>query len=192
MDFAIDTSTTEPRIDTRWRTSKHGQANGQPGTLDLNKFVEGTHYNIGSRKDNVIPSGVAVILNAAGLYEPFNAAAWAATTAYAIGARVVLSNGVVLVATTAGTSASTAPAAPATIGGTQSDGTVTWTREAGFAGFINDDSGIDLYRRQGVEKSTKAAFSLLLHGIIDAAYLPVAAQRTTVKSAANTGSFIYV
>jgi len=201
MDFGIDTSTTAPRIDTRWRTSKHGQDNGQPGTLDLTKFVNGTHYNIGARTDNVVPSGVAVQFNAStGLYEPWNAGAhapageWEATEAYTLGDRVEV-GGVVLVVTTAGTSGSNAPAAPGAVGGTVTDGTVVWTRDADrvpYAGFVNDDAGIDLYRRTGVAISTKGAFSLLVHGIIDASKLPVAAQASAVADAPSTGSFIYV
>ena len=193
MDLTIDSSVTEARHDTRWRTSKHGQANGQPGTLDLTKFIEGTHYNIGGRKDNVIPSGVAVVLNgASGLYEPFGLGAWAATSAVALGERVLLASGALLVATTAGTSGAAAPTAPATIGGTVTDGTVVWTREAGFAGYINDDAGIPLFRRAGVAKSTKAGFSLLLHGILEPTYMPIAAQRAAVKTAPSTGSFTYI
>ncbi len=201
MDFAIDSSVTSPRIDTRWRASKHGQDSAQPGTLDLTKFVDGTHYNIGSRTDNVVPSGVAVEFNSTtGLYEPWNAGAhaaagtWEATTAYAVGARVKLASGIVLQATTAGTSGSTAPTAPGAVGGTVTDGTVVWTRQPEakpIAGFINDDQGIDLYRRAGVAKSTTGAFALLLHGIIEVAQLPVASQAAAVKAAPSTGSFIY-
>jgi hypothetical protein len=55
---------------------------------------------------------------------------WAATTAYASGDKVSLSGGAVVEATTAGTSGSTEPAAPATVGGTVTDGTVTWTRRS--------------------------------------------------------------
>lgn len=53
--------------------------------------------------------------------------AWAATTAYTLGKRVTLSGGAILEVTTAGTSGSTAPTAPA-IGSTVTDGTVTWLR----------------------------------------------------------------
>jgi hypothetical protein len=54
-------------------------------------------------------------------------AAWAATTVYAIGARVTVSGGT-LEATVAGTSGATVPTNPATVGGTVVDGTVTWKR----------------------------------------------------------------
>jgi hypothetical protein len=53
--------------------------------------------------------------------------AWAATHVYALNALVTLT-GKVLKATTAGTSGSTAPTVPGTIGGAVTDGTVTWTR----------------------------------------------------------------
>lgn len=143
-DFAIDTSRTEPRIDTRWRASKFGQDHAQPGTLDLSTFVEGTHYNIGGRTDNVIPSGVALTKNAtSGLYEPW----------------------------TPGASAEDHP---------------------NLAGFINDDAGIELFRRTGVAKSTKAAFALLIVGGIDATRLPVSAQRAPVQVAPTTGLFTFI
>lgn len=58
---------------------------------------------------------------------PTAAVAWAATTAYALNAEVSLSGGAVLRCTTAGTSGSTEPVAPA-VGSTVTDGTVTWTR----------------------------------------------------------------
>src|SRR4051794_22176353 len=100
-DFGIDTFVTTPRVDTRWRTSKFGKDHARPGTLDLTKFVEGTHYNIGSISDNVIPSGVAVTYNATTkLYEPWATAALPEDTPQ-------------------------------------------------LAGYINDDQGIDLFRRAG-------------------------------------------
>ena len=72
MDFAITTRTVDAPHDTRWRASSHGEFVAQPGTLDLSKFISGTHYNIGGRTDNVIPSGVAVMRDAAsGLFVPF-------------------------------------------------------------------------------------------------------------------------
>ncbi len=58
--------------------------------------------------------------------------AWAATTAFALNYRVVPAsrNGYVYKATTAGTSAASAPSWPTTIDSTVVDGTVTWTCEA--------------------------------------------------------------
>lgn len=56
-------------------------------------------------------------------------APWAATTAYSVGDLVTLS-GDTLKCTTAGTSGSTAPTPPASVGGTVTDGTVVWTRTA--------------------------------------------------------------
>lgn len=142
-DFSIDTSTTDARVDTRWRTSKFGKDHARPGTLDLTKFEAGVHYNIGGRTDNVIPSGVAVVKNdTTGLYEPWAPAAEGESPAY--------------------------------------------------AGFINDDQGVDVYRRVGVAKSEKAAFALLVHGILDASHLPVAAQAAAIEDASTSGQFIYV
>lgn len=57
-------------------------------------------------------------------------AAWTATTAYALGARVTITGGVILEATTAGTSDDVEPVAPGAVGGTVVDGTVVWTRRA--------------------------------------------------------------
>lgn len=57
------------------------------------------------------------------------AAAWQATHAYALNDLVTIS-GDTLKCTTAGTSGSTAPTPPASVGGTVTDGTVTWTRTA--------------------------------------------------------------
>lgn len=54
--------------------------------------------------------------------------AWAATTGYTVGDRVKLTGGAVLEATAEGTSGATAPAAPAEVGDTVLDGTVTWKR----------------------------------------------------------------
>lgn len=55
-------------------------------------------------------------------------AAWAASTAYSVGDQVSLTGGAVLQATVAGTSGTTEPTAPASVGGTVTDGTVTWER----------------------------------------------------------------
>ena len=57
-------------------------------------------------------------------------AAWAATTAYAVGAQVYLTGGEALEATVAGTSATFSPSAPDAIDATVIDGTVTWKRIA--------------------------------------------------------------
>lgn len=55
---------------------------------------------------------------------------WAATTAYTFDQTVKLTSGEALKVTVAGTSGATAPTAPAAIGGTVTDGTVTWARIA--------------------------------------------------------------
>lgn len=61
-------------------------------------------------------------------FEIANAPSWAASTAYIVGAVVKLANGNRLEATVAGNSAGSAPAGPASIGGTVVDGGVTWVR----------------------------------------------------------------
>lgn len=55
-------------------------------------------------------------------------ASWQATTPYVLNDYVKLSGGAVLQCTTAGTSDATEPTAPATVGGTVTDGDVVWTR----------------------------------------------------------------
>lgn len=53
---------------------------------------------------------------------------WTATTVYNLGARIKLAGGEQVEASVGGTSGSSAPSAPALIGGTVVDGGVTWTR----------------------------------------------------------------
>lgn len=55
---------------------------------------------------------------------------WAASTTYAVGAKVKLAANQFLEATIAGTSGTVAPTAPANVGDTVTDGTVTWKRVA--------------------------------------------------------------
>lgn len=96
------------------------------GTTNLTSGIQETgdvaHRNPLLPEDNPVDADEAAQLAIA------NAPAWAATTAYVQGATVKLAGGSRLEATTAGTSAGSAPAAPATIGGTVVDGGVTWTR----------------------------------------------------------------
>lgn len=140
-DFSITTENTGAPVDTRWRASAHGQTVAQPGVLDLSKFVSGTHYNIGGRTDNVIPSGVAVTLNATtGMYEP-----WVEDQV-----------------------------TPLTVDG-----------------YVNDNSGVQVKRADGTT-AVKGAFARLLHGFVDAQYLPVAGQRTAVKSATHSVQISYL
>jgi len=134
-DFSVTKAVVGVPVDTRWRAGKHGQDAARPGQLDASKFTDGTHYNIGTRDDNIIPSGVAVgQITASGKYGPYDS--------------------------------------------TAEDGRET------LAGFINDDGGVTV--------STNATFALLVHGIVKASMLPISGQRTAVKTADTTGSFIYV
>lgn len=55
---------------------------------------------------------------------------WSPSTTYAVDDKVVLAEGEVLQVTTAGTSGSVSPTVPAELGGTVTDGTITWTRIA--------------------------------------------------------------
>lgn len=65
-------------------------------------------------------------------FEGMDANVWAATTAYSLGTgvRPTVRNGFSYEATTAGTSAGTAPTFPTTAGSTVTDGTVVWTARA--------------------------------------------------------------
>lgn len=93
---------------------------GQELTLDVQIGPEGwpvRHYMGGGAFDAVA-------------YGYGSAPAWAATTAYTVGNQVTLTTGERLKCTTGGTSGSSEPTAPASIGGTVTDGTVTWTRQA--------------------------------------------------------------
>lgn len=62
------------------------------------------------------------------LGRPLVVGTWTASTAYTVGNTVELPGGEELIATVAGTSGVSAPAAPGAIGGTVVDGTVTWKR----------------------------------------------------------------
>lgn len=55
---------------------------------------------------------------------------WKATTSYSLNDVVTLASGEKLKVTTAGTSGTTEPTAPASVGGTVTDGDVVWTRTA--------------------------------------------------------------
>lgn len=70
-----------------------------------------------------------------------------------------------------------------------------WDPAAGtvkpIAGYINDNQGIEVKRADGTT-STKAAFARLLHGILDANYLPIAAQAAAVKTATTTAQISFI
>ncbi|MDY0829128.1 hypothetical protein SK224_08315 [Microbacterium sp. BG28] len=68
------------------------------------------------------------------------------------------------------------------------DATATDGRQT-LAGFINDNQGVELGATPATAKPT---FALLVHALIKASVLPIAAQRTAVKTATASGSFIYV
>ncbi|MDY0984586.1 hypothetical protein SOM10_11830 [Microbacterium sp. CFBP9023] len=58
-----------------------------------------------------------------------------------------------------------------------------------LAGFINDNEGVSL----GDDPATaKPTFARLVHGIVNPSLLPIAAQRTTVKTAKTIISVTYV
>lgn len=93
----------------RWLT------NGTPGTTNATDHL-GRNVTVGD-KDFI---GRALTFA--------NPPAWAASTAYAVNAYVRLTGGALVQATAAGTSGLAEPAAPASVGGTVADNTVTWKR----------------------------------------------------------------
>lgn len=99
-------------------------------------------------------------------YEGIDPAAWAATTAYALGdaARPTTRNGYVYEVTTAGTSAGAEPTWPTTPGNTVVDGTVTWTCRANYNLAQGSITGGDFTKANGDvsgRKSTLAAQTAL-------------------------------
>jgi hypothetical protein len=72
MDLGITTTRTGGSNQTPWG-SRHGLGNGQSRTLDVTKFVAGTHYD---PTTGVIPqvTGLGKI-TASGLYGPFDSTA---------------------------------------------------------------------------------------------------------------------
>jgi hypothetical protein len=94
----------------RWLT------NGTPGTTNATDHLG---RNVAASNKDFIGRSLAFD----------NPAGWVQTTAYALGAYVRLAGGQLLQATTGGTSVTgSAPTAPGSVGGTVTDGTVTWKR----------------------------------------------------------------
>lgn len=105
---------------------------GDAPSVDTENFFElPLSASILGAANNVLPAveGTPAIMKLFkdGLNAP--AAAWAATTAYGLGDRVIVDAGE-LEATVAGTSGSTKPNLPGSVDGTVIDGTVTWTRRS--------------------------------------------------------------
>lgn len=80
--------------------------------------------------DNLNRNDLVAIYRAHNLRLPFPGipSQWTATTAKAIGDQVMVTGPGLLEATTAGTTAGSAPANPGSVGGTVVDGGVTWKR----------------------------------------------------------------
>ena len=101
------------------------------------EIFRGDDFALENTEDlNSLPLAITPLQNGSNTYtyavtplgEFPDAVAWEATTAYSLGDEVVLTGDEVLECTVAGTSGSTEPTAPATVGGTVTDGTVTWQR----------------------------------------------------------------
>ena len=65
------------------------------------------------------------------------------------------------------------------------DSTATDGREK-LAGYLNDNEGVE------APAGSKPTIAVLVHGIIKASLLPIAAQRAAVLTADASGSFTYV
>lgn len=105
-----------------WFTEPYEGTTALDGSLPLQETGDVAHRNPPLPSDNPLDADEATQLSIA------NAPSWAATTAYLGGARVKLAGGQRLEASVAGTSGASAPTAPASVGGTVVDGTVTWVR----------------------------------------------------------------
>lgn len=69
VDLTTIVSSTGGR-DQTWLASDHGLSSGQTRTLDITKFVSGTHYDATLK---VIYSGIALAkITASGLYGPYD------------------------------------------------------------------------------------------------------------------------
>jgi hypothetical protein len=100
----------------------NGGATALSGGTGLNWTNEGAGNGQASAVQATGTSGIVI--------DNVNNPSWAASTAYALGALIVDSNGNVEECTTAGTSKSgTHPTWNTTVGDTTTDGTVTWTNE---------------------------------------------------------------
>jgi hypothetical protein len=72
VDLNTTVSSTGGR-DLTWLASDHGISNGQPRTLDVSKFVSGTHYDATTK---VLFSGIGLAkITASGLYGPYDTTA---------------------------------------------------------------------------------------------------------------------
>lgn len=65
------------------------------------------------------------------------------------------------------------------------DSAATDGREV-LAGYLSDNEGV------AVTAGSKPTIAVLVHGIVKASVLPIAAQRTAVLTATASGAFVYV
>lgn len=181
MDLGVKRSSVG-QDDQSWLGSAHGTQSTQTITLDRTTFTAATHYPEGWLKSGLPlmylrdESGQKVYGLWGAMATP---AAWAATTAYAVGDIRRLSGGAYLRATVAGTSAAAAPSAPDTVGDTVVDGTVTWERvatENTLSGFLFTPVQASADRVGG---------AILEHGRVKTAKLPVAVNVAAQGTAAG-------
>ena len=97
---------------------------------DWNEQVDIASYRVSTEAVDVIGCSGAPRDNAGFQIQQLQSPAWLANTTYASGTYITDSNGNPEVAITGGTSATTPPTWPATVGGTITDGGVTWQRLA--------------------------------------------------------------
>jgi flagellar hook protein FlgE len=148
---------------------------------DQNENLVETLSDIQINQNSMIPpkvtSQVNMVLNldSSETAPTYSGTQWAATTAYAAGARVYPNppNGYSYEVTTAGTSGAAQPTWPTTVGSTVSDGTVTWTVRQGPADISNFSTMVNIFDTLGQSHPVQVYFVKTAannwdwHGLID-------------------------
>lgn len=126
-------------------TSTRTQASGTVTDELISAVQAGRFYQLGVSAGNPNGARNLTAVSAVTAAQGDAAAAWTATTAYAIGAvvRPTSANGRWYVATTGGTSGASQPVFPTT-GGTVNDGSVVWQDMGLIAYVVNTDFLVDL------------------------------------------------
>ncbi len=130
--------TTIQNVAGMFPTFQRGTSTQKPGDALIQQYIDdisGELDAILQRRFNEVISVQASFSAWLGTF-PAATALWKASTAYALNALVLDSNGNPEQATTAGTSGATQPTWPAAAGATTADGTVVWTNQANDASRI--------------------------------------------------------